>query len=147
MGAMFLRMRRATVYAVALLLLLILHHPLMGVMPSPDASMNAHRAVDVATTMMSGPSNEVSDANADCTSPCPPSDTSMPCPLMSATTPHRASLLAPPRSSGTGYSVATPFSTHTPSGAARVWIPTVDGQRAWVPAARVRRAILQIYLL
>jgi hypothetical protein len=146
------RGRRAmTGPATLLVLLLMLHHPSMGLMPmTPTAGLSGHGLAAAASSVampMGGASGAASSRTMGTQGVSSCSGCAMTCPLMDGITPHRSALRSP-----------TPYRAgHAawPPTAAAVVTPTlayaahnlVVGVTEHIPAQRTRRAILQVYLL
>jgi len=143
---------RATVGVATLLaLMLMLHHPLMGLMPMTSAAGLSGQGMGVAMAASSsamppgGASAAVARAGARDVSDC--AACTMTCPLMNMITPDRTAL----RSPGAQREGRAPW-PHTVA----VWATSPSAYAARnvaargagpIPAQRTRRAILQVYLL
>jgi len=141
--------------AVFLLVLLVGHHPLMSLMPDPGMStpvsgaMSSHvmrsslptqgiRVVSTASVSVTG----VDDTTRDgCCLTC-----RVVCPLVDATTPDRAALLSPTSHPQRGVAPSPLISSLSVPVAVRAQRALVrpDGH---ISDARIRRALLQVYLL
>jgi len=135
--------------ATLLVLLLMLHHPSMGLMPmTPTAGLSGHGLAAAASSVampMGSASRAGSVARTQDAADC--SCCAMTCPLMDGITPHRSALRSPtPHRAGhvawppTAAAVVTPtlaYAAHN----------LVVGVTEHIPAQRTRRAILQVYLL
>ena len=145
--------RRATVGVAALLtLMLLLHHPLMGLAPmTPMAGLSGHGLPMAASSVampMGGASRATraaATAGTQDTSVC--AGCAMTCPLMDGVTPDRSAL--PLSTSQRAGHAAWP-----PVAAIRATLPSrgtlgdpTTGAAGHTPAQRTRRAILQVYLL
>jgi len=145
--------RRATVGVAALLtLMLLLHHPLMGLAPmtpiTPMAGLSGHGLPMAASSVampMGGASRAAATAGTQDTSACV--GCAMTCPLMDGVTPDRSAL--PSSTSQRAGHAAWP-----PVAAIRAALPSrgalgdpTTGAAGHTPAQRTRRAILQVYLL
>ncbi len=137
--------------ATLLALLLLLHHPLMGLMPMtpaaglPGRGMGSAMAASSSALSPSGASAAVAATGAQAVSAC--AACAMTCPLMNGITPARPA----PRSPGAQRDGHAPWPPLAAVGA-----PPPPTYAARNPAARIagsildqrtRRAILQVYLL
>ncbi len=143
--------RAVTGLAALLVVLLALHHPLMGLMPMtlaaglPSQGMGAAITTSSSAMPLDRAAGVASPAGIQDVSAC--SGCTMTCPLMNGITPDRTALRSPGAHRG-GHTVwpptATIWATPTSVYAARNLLARSAGS---IPDQRTRRAILQVYLL
>ncbi len=146
---------RATAGVATLLaLMLLLHHPLMGLMPMtpatptaglPGRGMGPAMAASSSTLLPSGASAAVTATGAQAVSAC--AACAMTCPLMNGITPGRPALRSP-GAERDGHATWPPTASvwATPPSVYAARHLMVRGARP-IPDQRTRRAILQVYLL
>ncbi len=147
--------RVPTACAMVLLVLLVGHHPLMGLMPDPGMSTPVSGAMSsqgmrsslpmqgigvVSTASVLGASVDGTTGDGCCLT-C-----RMVCPLMDATTSDRTALPSPTSHPHRGVALLPSISSTSILGAVRA-----QRALAWpgghIPGAHIRRALLQVYLL
>jgi len=135
---------RGKVSITALLLLLLLHHPVMSLMPVAPASGDPGQALGRGSAMPMAPLIGGSETLSATTGAARCSDCTMACPLMDGITPHRSFL-----SLHRGGQPAEPSSaivrTVSPAGSSVRVLRA--GVVRWTCTQRIRRALLQVYLL
>jgi hypothetical protein len=140
--------RRALVTLAALLVvLLVLHHPLMGLVPMDTAHASAvpdHGSAVVIAATDDGCMSMVSVAEHEC-SFCPACE--MPCPLMHGVAPGRLTVrTSAPRTDWTA--TAAPFAAaHTPPALRQAARGLAASAARRAPSSSARRAVLQVFLL
>ena len=135
--------RRALVTLAAMLVvLLVLHHPLMGLVPMDTEHASA--VPDLGSAVVIAAADDGSVAGDEC-SFCPAC--AMPCPLMHGVAPGRLTLRSfAPRTDWT--LTAAPFAAvHTPPALRQSARSLAAAPTKRAPSSSARRAVLQVFLL